>query len=91
MRVQGVHLHRIYINFLDAECIWSVDEGDVSTEKHFKTVCIDGISYAASNLTADNKKEPKAWIAIEDSALYSSKDGQHAYVCQYLERGFCKN
>jgi len=85
MKPKGVHLHRVYVNFLDAEYIWSVDSGTVEDEKHFKTVCIDGISYAASNLNADNKKEPKAWIAIDQSALYEREE--HAYICQYLEKG----
>jgi hypothetical protein len=54
---------RVYINSFDAEQLWSVDDGDVSTEQRFDSVIVIGSSYTMQDLSKrGSKTEPCCWI-----------------------------
>lgn len=58
---------RLYFNAkADAPLLWSVDEGDISTEQKLIIVVLEGVSgYTHENLDAADP-EPRAWIEFED-------------------------
>lgn len=61
-------LLRVYLeDFVDGKAVWVVDEGDASTAKFFDCVCVHSFGITKSNLQADNKKEPRAWIEYRGS------------------------
>lgn len=62
---------RVYMNgFHEGDLIWSVDHGTVATESKARNVLIVGVTGTTMvNLAADNKREPKAWIEIQDARV----------------------
>jgi len=66
---------RVYVNgFNEGKIIWSVDEGDTSTERKVENVMILGVTgIAAVNMNADNKIEPKAWIQFYNAQVVVDK------------------
>jgi len=62
---------RVYMNgFHEGDLIWSVDHGSIDTESKVRNVLIVGVTGTTRvNLDADNKREPKAWIEIQDARV----------------------
>lgn len=80
---------RIYFNRKeDAPYVWSVDWGDISTERHFMTVTVEGSVTLTScyDPTKDNVGEPRAWFEIKkDGWLFEDQPG-HAVIKQITLR-----
>ena len=55
---------RIYFNRSeDVPFVWSVDQGDVSTESKVQQVSVFGVNLLSDfRGTADNEHEPRAWV-----------------------------
>jgi hypothetical protein len=61
--------YRVYFNQAkEAPQIWSVDQGDVSTELNVSAVHIEAFSFTASNLE-QKWPEPKAWLVVPNAQL----------------------
>jgi hypothetical protein len=61
---------RVYLNSPEAEHIWSVDEGNTSTETHWDLVSIECQSFTARDLAKrGSKTEPCAWIECPHAEL----------------------
>lgn len=63
-------MYRVYVeDFTDLNKVWVVDEGSADTIVRVSGVIIEGVGFTQTNLFADNKKEPKAWIEVNDATL----------------------
>lgn len=62
---------RLYFNIRNADggLIWSIDKGDVSTEKNFKSVSIRAWGKTGFNKNAV-LPEPSAWLEFNESARF---------------------
>jgi hypothetical protein len=57
---------RIYLDRFGVQsAIWSVDEGDTSTERRVKAIQCMVPTVTRSNPAADNKIEPKCWLEAD--------------------------
>lgn len=61
---------RVYYNKRDEfPFIWSVDRGDVGSERKFERVTISTKVIGASRAGADNRDEPVAWLQGDGKVL----------------------
>jgi len=69
---------RLYFNN-HGDLPWSIDQGTIETEQHYKLVLIDGSAagYTVYELTADNVQEPKAYIRFPSAKLIQVNE--HVY------------
>ena len=57
-------------NFNETPFLWSVDQGDISTEIKVRDwILIGATARTRVNLQADNVNDPKAWVEVEASEL----------------------
>lgn len=58
--------YRVYVDVMGNDGpVWSVDEGDISTEMRFKHVRFERISGMDEHFEhADNVNEPKCWFKV---------------------------
>jgi hypothetical protein len=72
---------RVYINRFDAQHIWSVDDGDLSTETQWDEVTILVSSKTVVDLSKrGSKTEPCCWIECNGSILGLSLEGKKIAV-----------
>ncbi len=67
---------RVYLNrFEEAPLIWSVDEGEIGTERKVKDVIMSNCTgITKTDLKADNVGNPKAWLHVIAEELMVSGD-----------------
>lgn len=57
--------YRVYFNrWADAPMVWSVDQGDISTEINVSAIHMDAPCTTGSNPACDNVREPRAWFEL---------------------------
>ena len=64
---------RVYVDCTTPP-VWSVDYGDISTEKHFDEVFVNCPGVTNHDTTADNVNNPKIWLEFYDAVL-EEEDG----------------
>jgi len=70
-RLASVARFRAFFNnFNETPFLWSVDQGDISTEIKVRDwILIGATARTRVNLQADNVNDPKAWVEVEASEL----------------------
>lgn len=77
---------RIYWNKKEAVdgLVWSVDQGDISTEVNVKAVICYVSLVTDENLNA-SEGEPKGWMQSPSGTIYIDKADQTAYIKKEAE------
>jgi hypothetical protein len=63
-------MYRLYVEDFTCEEVWAIDTGPETAMRRFKNVIVSNIiGVSKTDLLADNKKNPKAWIEYIDAEL----------------------
>ena len=75
-------IYRVYLNSLEEERCWSVDEGDISSEKKFLGVVIAAKAITRQDMEKrGSKTEPCCWLEVRGK--FSSSKLQSGWAIIY--------
>lgn len=85
MTLRKLKFYRIYFNtHAQNGCVWSIDEGDISSEFNVRAVWIETFCVSGYLHGSDNLRNPRAWLettailVLEEGKAYFFPPGQES-------------